>query len=132
MSAMGERPAGLWASASRLLLTLVQMVESRVELFAVEWQEQKLRLVEVLVYTSVAVFLGGLSLVMVTITVVFASWEHPTARLVALIVMTLLYIAGAVAAACRLRHLVKHAEMPFAESLGQLKKDRACLDEPTP
>jgi uncharacterized membrane protein YqjE len=129
MSDVEQRPAGLWASASRLLHTFIQVVESRVELIALEWQEEKLRLVEILVLTSATVFLGGLSLVMVTITIVFVAWPNPQARAMALIVTTLLYIAGAVAAARRLRRLLKDAELPFAESLGQLKKDRTWLDE---
>jgi len=122
------RPTGLWASATRLLHTLIQVVETRVELFALEWREQRIRLVEVLILTSVAVFLGGLSLVMITITVVFATWANPQARLIALLLMTLFYIAGAVAAGLRLNHVLRHTEAPFSETLGQLKKDRDSLN----
>jgi uncharacterized membrane protein YqjE len=86
-------------------------------------------LVEVLVLTSVSVFLGGLSLVMVTITVIFATWENPQARLIALLLMTLFYIAGTVAAGIRLNYVLRHTEAPFAETLGQLKKDRAALEQ---
>lgn len=124
-----QRPAGIWASATRLLHTLIQVVETRIELFALEWKEQRVRLVEVLVLTSVSVFLGGLSLVMITITVIFATWHHPQARLIALIVMSLLYVGGAVAAGFRLNHVLRNAEAPFAETLSQLKKDRVGLEE---
>jgi uncharacterized membrane protein YqjE len=129
MQGSPQRPTGLWASATRLLHTLIQLVETRVELFALELKEQRLKLVEVLVLTSVSVFLGGLSLVMVTITVIFATWENPQARLIALLLMTLFYIAGTVAAGIRLNHVLRHAEAPFAETLGQLKKDRAALEQ---
>lgn len=128
MSDSESRPAGLWASATRLLHTLVKLIESRVELFAIEWQEQKIRLVEILIWTSVAVFLGGLSLVMVTITVLFAFWEDPRARLIAMVVMTVLYMGTAVYAGVRLNHTLRKLSMPFSDSISQIKKDRTWLE----
>jgi len=128
MSDTESRPTGLWASANRLLHTLVQLIESRVELFAVEWQEQKIRLVEILVWTSVAVFLGGLSLVMVTITVLFAFWEDPRARLIAMVVMTVLYMGSAVYAGMRLNCILRKLSMPFSDTLSQIKKDRTWIE----
>ncbi|MDX6766136.1 MAG: phage holin family protein [Candidatus Methylacidiphilales bacterium] len=128
MSESESRPAGLWASASRLVHTLLGVVEARVELFAVEWQEQKIRLVEILVLTSVAVFLGGLALVMLTITVLFACWSDPQTRLIAMIVMTALYAAVAGAAAWRLNQVLKNLSVPFSETLSQFKKDRSWLE----
>ena len=128
MSESENRPAGLWASATRLLHNLVQLVESRVELFAIEWQEQKIRLVEILIWTSVAVFLGGLSLVMVTITVLFAFWDDPRARLIAMVVMTVLYMGTAVYAGMRLNCILRKLSMPFLDSLSQIKKDRTWLE----
>jgi uncharacterized membrane protein YqjE len=128
MSDSETQPAGLWATANRLLHTFIQVVESRVELFAVECQEQKIRLVQILIWTSVAVFLGGLSLVMVTITVLFMFWKDPQARLLAMGVMTLLYMGTAAYAAMRLNRVLKELSIPFSDSLSQLKKDRTWLE----
>ena len=128
MSDSESRPTGLWASASRLLHTLIQLIETRMELFAIEWQEQKIRLVEILIWTSVAVFLGGLSLVMVTITVLFAFWEDPKARLIAMVVMTVLYAGAAVYAGLRLNCILRKLSIPFSDTLSQIKKDRTWLE----
>lgn len=123
-----QRPAGIWASASRLLHTLIGLIETRLELFALEWKEQRLKLVEILLLASASIILGGLSLIMVTITVIFAVWHDPRARLLALVIMTLLYLGATAAAAFRLRYVLQHAVMPFKETLGQLKKDQDALN----
>ena len=56
-------------------------------------------------------------------------WDNPQYRLAGMVLLTLLYAGGAVAAACYLNKLLKCGAKPFAETLDQLKKDRECLKD---
>ena len=124
-STAGE--GGIFSSARRLAQRLIGMVETRVELFSLELQEEKLRLVHILIWASATVFLAATSLIMLTGLVLFAFWQDPSQRLIAMAVMAVLYLAGSVYSAVVLNKRLKREAMPFAETLGQLKKDRACF-----
>ena len=118
---------GIFSSAKRLASRLLGMVETRVELFSLELQEEKLRLIQILIWASAAVFLMSTALILLTGLVLLMCWQDPFNRLIALAVMCLLYFAGAIGAALALTRQLKREAMPFAETLGQLKKDRACF-----
>ena len=110
--------------ARRTLATFVGAVENRAELFAVEFEEENDRLLKMVIFAISAVFLGMMGLLLVTGTVIFLVPEPD--RVYAAIGFAVIYLGGAVAAVLSIRNLLKKA--PFAESLGQLKKDSELLD----
>jgi uncharacterized membrane protein YqjE len=118
---------GLLGLLKKLGLQLVSLLETRGELLALEFREEKLRLVKLLIWSSAALFLSAIGLVMLTMTVLFAVWDDPQYRLWALIIFTLAYLGGAAFGFCKMKSLVLEGELPFSESLNQLKKDRAAL-----
>ena len=124
-TAAGE--GGLFASAKRFFSRLLGTVETRVELFALELHEEKLRLVEILIWASATIFLAATSLIMLTFMVLLVFWENPTYRLIAMGTMCLLYLSGAVGSGFLLKRKLKTGAKPFASTLGQLYKDRECL-----
>lgn len=120
-----ETKPGVWASLKRLFDTLLATAQNRVELFAVELQEEKCRLVEAILCAAAVAAFGMMTITLVTFTVVILFWEN--ARLPALGVLSVLYLIGTALAWRALQSRLK-ARTAFAGTLDEIKKDRACLD----
>lgn len=124
MSEGPDSKPGVWASLKRILDTLLATAQSRIELFAVELQEEKCRLMEALLCAVAVAAFGIMTLTLVTFLLVVLFWEN--GRLIALGGLSVLYLTGTVLAWRALRsHL--NARSAFAGTLEELKKDRACL-----
>jgi uncharacterized membrane protein YqjE len=120
-----ESPNGLLASLRRLLDMGLDLAQNRLELLSVELQEEKHRLIEVLVLTFTTVALGLMALIVISFTIVVLFWEN--GRLPVLIILSVSYIAATVWASFRLRALVRNGPPPLRDSLEELTKDRECL-----
>ncbi|SRR6266404_2235753 len=120
---------GLFAPFRRLLDTALAAVQNRLELFSVELKEEKVRLVELVLWTAAAVLFAVMALTVLTVAVVFLFWEG--ARGYVLAVLGLVYSTAAVWSFVKLRNKLKKEALPFAESLSELKKDRSCLQPPS-
>ena len=120
---------GLSAAARRLCDSLLATAQTRLELFALEWREEKLRAVQALLLAGCALGLGLMALTLLTFTVVFALGE--SARLAALIILTLAYGTGAGLAYRTLRQRLRNWNA-FSGTLGELAKDRACFTKSDP
>ena len=125
MSEATETKPGVWASLKRILDTLLATAQNRVELFAVELEEEKCRLVEAILCAAAVAAFGMMALTLVTLTVVILFWEN--ARLAALVGLSVLYLVGTALAWRALQSRLK-ARSAFTGTLDELKKDRACLD----
>nr|WP_211162186.1 phage holin family protein [Aromatoleum petrolei] len=108
-----------------LLDTGLATAQTRLELLAVEAQEEKLRLTALLFNTLLsAVFLGfGVVFLAVFLTVLF--WEEH--RLLALGLGAVVLLAAGVLAASNAAREVKRGSRLFAASLGELARDRDAL-----
>lgn len=125
---MEEKPpprAGIFESARKLGRTGVAVLQNRLELFAVELEEQKVRLVRVLVLAGAAIFLGNTALLAVSATIVVAAGKQ--ARLGVLIGLSIVYAGAALWAVLALRKELRSAPPPFEESVTELKKDSEWL-----
>ncbi|NJK92961.1 MAG: hypothetical protein HC904_14770 [Blastochloris sp.] len=118
---------GLLGLLRKLALQLVSLLETRAELLSVEFREEKIRLIRLMIWTCVALFLAAIGLVMLTMTVLFCVWDNEEYRLWALGTFTLLYLGGSAFGVYQMRKLLVDGELPFAETLNQLKKDRETL-----
>lgn len=125
MSAPPEPNPGLWGSAKRLLDTLLAVAQNRMELFAVELQEEKCRLVEAMLWAAAVAAFGIMTLTVVTFAIVVRFWD--SGRLTALVTLGILYLLGT---AFAWRSLQKRltSRPPFNDTIAELKKDRSCLD----
>ncbi len=123
----GSATSGQLVDASkRVGRRLLAMGENRFELLMVEVQEERERLLRaILLALGVAAF-GLLAGVVLTATVVVALWE--LSRMAALLVLTLLYGAGAFSFYLRLLRLL-HDWQNLPATRDQLRKDRQCLEE---
>ena len=114
----------LGAILNGLARTGVGALKSRGELFAIEMEEEKGHLAELMVWTVALLFLSITGVLLLTATVVLLF--PPDWRIYVLGGFSLLYFIGAAIAFTTVKSLLKHE--PFSESLSQIKQDAVCLD----
>jgi uncharacterized membrane protein YqjE len=124
MSDNNNEITGLGTLVNRLGRTALGALENRGELLAVEWQEEKGHLIELVVLAVALLFLGMLGMLALSATIIFLF--PPEYRVYAAAGFTVLYLAGAVVVFFSMKSLLKHE--PFSESLKQIRKDRTLLD----
>jgi len=116
---------GLLAQGRRLLDQCLGVAQTRLELLSVELQEEKYRLVEVLILTFAVVVLALMALMVVSFALVVLFWDH--GRMIVLVILVVAYTGAAVGVGLRLRRQLKSDRRPFRDSIDELKKDRECL-----
>ena len=106
----------------------LQTAQTRLELLAVELQEEKLRLTGLALNTVLAGLLLGFGLVflMVFLTVLF--WEEH--RLLALGISTAVCVGGGLLAASNAARAFRSGTKLFSASLAEFARDRAALRKP--
>ncbi len=120
-----KRPLGLIDSLRAMVGTLLQLVHTRVELFTTELEEEMHRVAKLLLWSIVAVFFGGLFVLMLAMTVVIAFWDDH--RLFAAIAMSCVFLLIVVVATLVVRSKIT-ARTPFlAHTIAELKRDRETL-----
>jgi len=116
----------LAASSKQFARRLLTIGENRLELFTVEVQEERERLLRAfLLALGVAAF-GLLAGIALTALVVVLFWNVSPAAV--LLVMTVLYGAAAAFLYVRLTRLLRDWQT-LSATLDQLQKDRACLEK---
>jgi uncharacterized membrane protein YqjE len=118
-----EGPA-LGTLLRKTLSTGVGLLENRGELFMVELQEEKARMLNLIICGVGALFLAMMTVLLITGTVIFLVPEEY--RVYAVMGFAVLYLAGTVWAVLRVKAMLKL--VPFGETLSQFKKDRDLLE----
>lgn len=113
---------GAWRTLGESLLGTVQ---DRLELFSVELQEEKFRLIRTFVWISAAVFTGMMAITFASLTVVYLFWD--SARLGVLGGLTVFYTGALVLITAALRRYLARQPRPFAATREELGADRACI-----
>lgn len=116
---------GLLESLTNLAATLVAIAHTRLDLLSADLEEDRERLMSLLVLTLVALFCLGVGVVLATILLVVAFWD--TQRLLVLGLLAGLFLAGGIAAWLFVMHKIKTKPRIFAASLSELFKDRQQL-----
>jgi len=117
---------GLLSTLTRMLKTLRNVVDNRVELFLVEWREERLRLMELLLLLLTGTICALMALLMITLAVVVFFWD--THRLLVLTLIIVAYAGSAAVAFGMVRSRLRRWRA-FAATLEQIKKDQACFKE---
>lgn len=125
MSTSTTGQPGYLRSIRTLAESFLSSVQHRLELLAVELQEQKFQLIQTLIWVSAAIFTGMLAITFASLTLVYLFWE--SARLEVLAGLALFYtgVTIAIGVACR-RQLARRPD-PFAATMEELEIDRACI-----
>jgi uncharacterized membrane protein YqjE len=122
-----SRPAGIRDLLGRLAASLASAVDTRVQLAALEFAEERARARDRLVLVLVAALAGGFALLGANALVVVLLWGR--LGWVALLLPTLAWTAIAGIAAWRLSVASRREERPFAATLAEFSRDRAFLAE---
>jgi uncharacterized membrane protein YqjE len=117
--------AGFLHSLRALGDGLLATVQDRLELFSVELQEEKFRLIQMFVWISAAVFTGMLAITFASLTLVYLFWD--TARLAVLGGLTVFYAGVLVAIIVALRRFIARQPRPFSATREEIEEDRACI-----
>lgn len=122
-------PVGLFGSLKNLAASLVSHLHTRLELFATEFAEEKLRLTSLLFVAILALFFAFMTLVLAVLFVIAAYWDTPY-RLHAVALLAAVFLAGAGISAGMVRAKLKSRPRLFEASLAELYKDRQQLNSP--
>ena len=121
----GATTAGEIQTASRRLAKgVLSYGENRLQLLLLEVEEERERLLQALLFALGMAAFGLLAGVAFTLLVLLACWK--SSPVLAMVVLTLVYGAGAVFFGMRLVALRRDWEA-FSGSLSQIKKDCSCL-----
>lgn len=123
----GEPVAGIADGLRGLADGVFGSVKDRLELFSVELQEEKQRLVRTVVWISAFVACALLAVLFASCLLVAACWSTP-ARVPVVAGLTLAYGIGTLVAWRQLQRCVKDQPPPFAASLEEFQADRRCLE----
>jgi uncharacterized membrane protein YqjE len=116
---------GLLSSVQRLITTLLEILQTRVEIIATEFEEERVRLRELVVFGVLTLFFVSVGLTLVTLFIVSLYWD--THRLQVLGGVALLYLGlGGVTGICLYRRLKSRPRL-FAATVSELAKDREKL-----
>lgn len=124
---MDEAPRpGLFDSARRLLARLLALAHTRLELLTTELSLEVQRAVALLLWGFVGLFFGGLTVLMLTLTLVIAFWDDH--RLLAAALASVLFLAITVTAGLVVRRRLREHGPLLGASLQELRRDVEALD----
>lgn len=116
---------GLLASLRNLAATAVEILQTRLELLATEVDEERLRLLQIVFWAFIAIFLLALGVLMLTLFFVILFWD--THRVLVTGLLAALYLMLAVAIGLAVRSRARAKSKLFLASLAELAKDRERL-----
>ena len=123
---MDEGGEGNWgASVKRVSGTLFGLVQNRLELFALEWQEEKIRLLSLLTWLAVALAIGIAGLLIGISALALYCWSVAGYLGLAGLGLALLLIGSAMLWIIHLQ--LQERPLPFAATVGEFAKDRDCF-----
>lgn len=126
MSEEAGHTESLLQSLRNLAKTFIALVQTRIEIFASEMDEERTRLARIVVLAVIAAFCLGLALVLLVLLIVVVFWD--TNRLLAIGAIASLFALGALASLVRLRSAVRQRPKFLAATLAELRKDEKELD----
>lgn len=113
---------GLLASLKSLTLTLVDVVQTRLELLSTDVAEERTRLTAILISAMVALFCIGVGVVLLAIFVVVMFWESH--RLLTLGLLTAIFLGSGIGLWSVAMHKLRNKPRLFDASISELGKDR--------
>lgn len=116
------REEGLLASLKTLTLTLVDVVQTRLELLSSDVAEERAQLTAILMSALVALFCVGVGVVLLAILIVVMFWESH--RIVTLSLLTAVFLATGTGLWLLALHKLRNKPRLFDASIGELAKDR--------
>ena len=116
---------GWFGSLRRIGESSLALLRSRFELFTVEWQEEKLRLLHLLIWLVLAAAIGVAGVFVAIMTLAF--WLWAVAGYAGLIGLAVGALAVAFAILQSIRRKIQTSPTPFAQTVAEFRKDGECL-----
>jgi len=113
------------AALGRVASTVISMVGTRLELAAVEFQEDARRLLGYVAWALLAVFLAAAAFMLVALFVIVLFWDDY--RLQAIAAMAILFAASSALILMKVRAGLKANMSVFPATLAELRNDVAAL-----
>jgi len=127
MTEEAGRSEGLLDSLRNLARTFLAIVQTRIEIFASEIDEERARLARIAVLAAVAALCIALAVVLLVFFLVVLFWD--TNRLLAIGALAGVFAVGGIAACLGLRTAVSQRPKFLSTTLAELRKDRAKLED---
>ncbi len=119
------RNGGWMESLRRSGDSLLGLTQSRLQLFVVELQEEKIRALQLLVVLVIALTLGVVGVLVLVGMLGIYLWS--VASYLGLAGMAVVFLGVAAGLLWKIRHGLRSGPMPFSETIGEFRKDRECL-----
>lgn len=120
---MAVTRGGLVADVRGVASDAIRIVRTRLELLAIEFQEEKARIVRQVIVASAALFFASFGMMLALLWMVLALPEEYRARVLGLLGLAFLAAAGA----CWWWLSRKHGPAPFSATVKTLVRDEAAL-----
>jgi uncharacterized membrane protein YqjE len=114
----------------RLGTTLVAMLQTRLELAAVEVEEESRRLLGYLILSLLALFLFGIAIMLVALFVIILFWD--SYRVEAVLGMASLFVLAAIGIGIKVRASFGAKPRLLAATIGELRKDIDFVNNASP
>ncbi|MEO6993105.1 MAG: phage holin family protein [Lacunisphaera sp.] len=116
-----QNSGGLMDSVRRVTNSVLGLAHNRLSLLAVELQEEKIRVINHIIWLSVAMALGVAGVLVAIATLAIFLWER--AGYAGLIGLSLVTLGLAALALWLLRRHILNGPQPFATSVAEISKD---------
>jgi uncharacterized membrane protein YqjE len=126
---MAEEPGraeSLLESLRNLARTFLAVMQTRLEIFASEVDEQRALLARIAVLAAIAAFCLGLAVILIVLFIAVLFWD--THRLLAIGALAGVFAAGGIAACLMLWAAIVRRPKLLSATLAELRKDRTKLE----
>ncbi|MFT4171579.1 MAG: phage holin family protein [Rhodocyclaceae bacterium] len=120
----------LSARARRLGAHVLALGTAHLRLAGIEWQEEVGRQLRVLIWVAVGLISGGLTILLVTLSVVAFFWDTPH-RVSAVLLLAAFFLVVCVVIAFTLSNRLRNAPIPFSALIEELRRDGELLSGET-
>jgi len=121
---------GILQSVRDLAATAVALIQTRFELLVTELEEERVRLLQLLLWVTGALFFTAIGILLLSILVVAIFWDEH--RILALSVLSGIFLAAGFGMAVGVGKRIKDRPGMFSASLGELGKDKDQLRDSRP
>ncbi len=123
-----QKNTGLWASISRVLATVLDIVQVRLALLGTELELEKQRLLTAFWLGALSLMLLGLGLVLLCATLVLLLWDSYRAG--ALVGAALVFLLAGLGVLFQARRRLRSPSGLFRASVTELQRDRDAASNP--
>jgi len=125
-----DNEPGLLGSARRVLATLLEIGQTRLQIASTELEEERLRLAELMLWATFSLFFLGVGLVLASLLLVMLFWEGQRELVLATISAVFLIVGAWAGMTWRRKSRNKPALL--ATTIAEFKRDRAALGGRSP